>query len=293
MYELRQLSEHDYYIDCPAKIGIVRIDEQNVIAIDSGSDKDAGKKVLRHLEAKGWKLKAIFNTHSHADHIGGNQFLQKKTGCRIYAPSMECVYTNHPILEPMTLYGGLPLKELKGKFLMAQPSDCQLLTKEVLPQGMDILELPGHSFDMVGFRTPDDNVFLADCLSSKETLAKYGIGYLWNIEQYIQSLEQVEKMNALQFIPAHAPVTDDITELARFNLEAAYTLLANIENLCREPKTFEDLLHDLFAHYQMTMTVQQYGLIGSTIRSCLSCLCTKGRMTCLCEDGYVKWQTVQ
>ena len=70
MYELIQLTEHDYYIDCPAKIGLVRIDEDNVVLIDSGNDKDAGKKVFRILEANGWNLKAIFNTHSHADHIG-------------------------------------------------------------------------------------------------------------------------------------------------------------------------------------------------------------------------------
>ena len=78
MYELIQLTEHDYYIDCPAKIGLVRIDEDNVVLIDSGNDKDAGKKVFRILEANGWNLKAIFNTHSHADHIGGNRFLQDK-----------------------------------------------------------------------------------------------------------------------------------------------------------------------------------------------------------------------
>lgn len=53
MYELIQLTEHDYYIDCPAKIGLVRIDEDNVVLIDSGNDKDAGKKVFRILEANG------------------------------------------------------------------------------------------------------------------------------------------------------------------------------------------------------------------------------------------------
>ena len=41
MYELIQLTEHYYYIDCPAKIGLVRIDEDNVVLIDSGNDKNA------------------------------------------------------------------------------------------------------------------------------------------------------------------------------------------------------------------------------------------------------------
>ena len=116
MYELIQLSAHDYYIDCPAKIGLIRSGERDVVLIDSGSDKDAGKKVYRILESKGWSLKAIFNTHSHADHIGGNHFLQGKTGCKIYAKGMECAYSNLPALEPAGLYGGLPFRDLKHKF---------------------------------------------------------------------------------------------------------------------------------------------------------------------------------
>lgn len=83
MYELRQITENDYYFDCPAKIGLVCIGNGEVILIDSGNDKDAGKKVYKILQEKEWTLKAIFNTHSHADHIGGNRFLQEKTGCSI------------------------------------------------------------------------------------------------------------------------------------------------------------------------------------------------------------------
>ena len=45
MFELVQISEHYYYIESPAKIGLVRQGEHDVCLIDSGNDKDAGRKV--------------------------------------------------------------------------------------------------------------------------------------------------------------------------------------------------------------------------------------------------------
>lgn len=170
MYELTQVVGNSYYIQSPAKIGLVRLNDADVCLIDSGNDKEAGRKVRQILDANGWHLTAIYNTHSNADHIGGNQYLQKQTGCKIYAPGIECAFTRHPVLEPSFLYGGYPPKELQHKFLMAKPSDAQELTPACLPEGFELLQLPGHFFDMVGFRTPDDVVYLADCLSSRETL---------------------------------------------------------------------------------------------------------------------------
>ena len=88
MYELIQISEHDYYIQSPAKIGLVKLNDTEVCLIDSGNDKDAGRKVRKILDEHEWTLKAVYNTHSNADHIGGNKYLQGQTGCKIYAPGI-------------------------------------------------------------------------------------------------------------------------------------------------------------------------------------------------------------
>ena len=106
MYELIPVTENSYYIQSPAKIGLVRLDGERVCLIDSGNDKDAGRKVRQLLDTKGWKLTAIYNTHSNADHIGGNKYLQGQTRCRIYAPGIERAFTQYPVLEPSFLYGG-------------------------------------------------------------------------------------------------------------------------------------------------------------------------------------------
>lgn len=50
MFELIQVSEQSYYIESPAKIGLVKLNDKEVCLIDSGNDKDAGRKVRQILD---------------------------------------------------------------------------------------------------------------------------------------------------------------------------------------------------------------------------------------------------
>ena len=290
VYELVQISERCYYIQSPAKIGLVRLNDRDVCLIDSGNDKDAGRKVRQHLDLNSWRLTAIYNTHSNADHIGGNQYLQRQTGCRIYAPGIECDLTRHPVLEPSFLYGGFPCGDLRHKFLMAQPSDSLELTPEVLPEGFEMIPLPGHFFEMVGFRAPDDVVYLADCLSSRETLDKYQIGFIYDVAAYLKTLETVKSMEARMFVPAHAAACEEISALAQYNIDKVTEIAERIVGICDRPISFERILQRLFTDYGLTMNFEQYALVGSTVRSYLSWLKDTGRLAVLFEDSMLLWQ---
>lgn len=291
MYELEQVGTNSYYINSPAKIGVY-LDGTDAYLIDSGNDKDAGRKVRQILDKNGWNLKAIFNTHSNADHIGGNKYLQGQTGCKIYAYGIERDFTEHPILEPSFLCGGYPCKELRHKFLLAQESEAEYLNESVLPVGMEILPLPGHFFDMVGFRTPDNVVFLADCLSSAETLEKYKIGFIYDVGAYLKTLEAVEKMQAEMFVPAHAETTENIAPLARLNIEKVMEIAEKITGLCHEPLTFEEVLKKLFDDYGLKMNFEQYVLVGSTMRSYLAWLNDEGKLSSEFEENRLLWRTI-
>jgi glyoxylase-like metal-dependent hydrolase (beta-lactamase superfamily II) len=292
MYELIQVSERDYYIQSPAKIGLVRLNDSDVCLIDSGNDKDAGRKLRQILDANKWHLTAIYNTHSNADHIGGNQYLQRQTGCRVYAPGIDCAFTRRPILEPSFLYGGFPPGDLRHKFLMAQESDARELTPDALPEGFELIPLPGHFFDMVGFRTPDDTVYLADCLSSRETLEKYRIGFIYDVAAYLKTLETVKSMQAKQFVPSHAPACSEIASLAQHNMDQVLEIDERIVGICAEPLCFEAVLQRLFSDYGLDMNFEQYVLVGSTVRSYLAWLRDTGRLQVLFENSMLLWQRV-
>lgn len=292
MYELIPVAPHTYYIQSPAKIGVVETSDGHVVLIDSGNDKEAGRKVRQHLDRQDWTLDAIYNTHSNADHIGGNAYLAKQTGCALYAPGIEAAFTQHPILEPALLYGGYPMKALRHKFLLAQESDAQPLTPEHLPAGFELIPLPGHFFDMIGLRTPDDVVFLADCLSSQATLDKYQISYVYDVAAYLDTLERVKEMHATLFVPAHADATDNIAPLAQYNIDKVNEIAGHILDFCAAPHTFEEVLQHLFTSYDLAMTFEQYALVGSTVRNYLSWLLDGERLSATFTDNRLLWQRV-
>ncbi|MCI9067845.1 MAG: MBL fold metallo-hydrolase [Lachnospiraceae bacterium] len=292
MYELVQISEKCYYINCPAKIGVYLAEGDQVYLIDSGNDKDAGRKVRQILDRNGWQLAAILNTHSNADHIGGNKYLQGQTGCRVYCGGVEAAFTRYPVLEPSFLYGGYPCRDLRHKFLMAQGSDVTDFSDESFPKEVEVIPLPGHFFDMAGFRTPDGVVFLADCVSSRETLEKYAVSFIYDVGAYLETLDRVEKMKADVFVPAHAEVCADVGELVRCNRDKVQSIAERILSICGEPATFEKILQEVFRGYGLTMNFEQYVLVGSTVRSYLSWLKDGGKVRAGFEDSLLLWQRV-
>ena len=293
MYELIQVLNNTYYINCPAKIGLYLDVDKDVYLIDSGNDKEAGRKVRQILDKNGWTLRAILCTHSHADHIGGCKYLQAQTGCKVYSPGVERDFTRHTLLEPALLYGGFPPKALRHKFLMAQESDADELASAELPEGFEIIPLPGHCFEMVGFRTPDDVVFLADCLSSRATLEKYRIGFIYDVQAYLDTLEKVKSLSGAFFVPAHAEACEDVSELAQYNIDTVNEIAGRIKSICTQPVNFEGLLKRLFDEYALELSFEQYALVGSTVKSYLAWLMDKGQLKAKCESNLLLWEAAE
>lgn len=289
MYELIQVANNSYYVNCPAKIGIYRNEDNSVYLIDSGNDKEAGRKVRQILDKNGWTLKAILNTHSNADHIGGNKYLQAQTGCKIFAPGIEAAFTKFPILEPSFLYGGYPCKDLRHKFLLAQESPAEDISSPDFPKEVDIIPLPGHFFHMVGYRTPDGVTFMADCISSPETLEKYQIGYIYDVARYLETLDMLETLEAPVFVPSHAEPVSDMRELAEVNRKKVLEIIDKVLEICSAPVSFESILKRIFDDYELVMDFQQYALIGSTVRGYLSYLKDTGRLNVIIEDNVLLW----
>ena len=282
--ELVKVGEKTYYIKNPTNIGIYKVDDTNVYLIDSGNDKDSGKKILKIVEEQGWKVKGIVNTHSNADHIGGNKVIQDRTNCTILASNIEKSFTEFPILESSFLYGGYPFKDIKNKFLLAKESIVTPIENN-LPDGLEYFSLKGHFFDMIGIKTSDNVYFLADSLFSEETIRKYHLFFIYDVKEFLNTLDYLKTLSGSLYIPSHCEATNDISSLIELNRNKINEIIDKIYNVCKNEMTFEEILKYIFDEYNLIMNVNQYVLIGSTIKSYLSYLVDENKLSYEFKDN--------
>lgn len=287
--ELIKVGEKTYYIKNPTNIGIYKIDDNNVYLIDTGNDKDAGRKILKIINEQGWTVKGIIATHSNADHIGGNKFIQDRTGCKIFAHHIEKCFTQYPVLEPSFLYGGYPFKNLRNKFLLAKESAVSEIENS-LPDGLEFFTLKGHFFDMIGVKTSDDVCFLADSLFSGETIKKYHLFFIYDVREFLNTLDYLSTLNASLYIPSHCAALNDISSLIELNRNKVLEISEKIYNACKTEMTFEEILKYIFDEYRLMMNENQYVLIGSTVKSYLSYLYDENKLCYEFRDNKMLWK---
>ena len=124
------------------------------VVIDPGGSEEA---VWRHISAEGLTLKAILNTHAHADHIGAVDFLREKTGAKFYL---------HEADAPMLLDARKNLSAFMGMPIVTKPADVLLKGGEILDichMKFTVLHTPGHSPGGVCYLM-EDRVFSGDTL---------------------------------------------------------------------------------------------------------------------------------
>ena len=288
--ELVKAGEKTYYIQNPTNIGVYKINDNDVYLIDTGNDKDAGRKILKIIDEQGWNVKGIITTHSNADHIGGNQIIQDRTGCEIYAKGIEKCFSEYPILEPSFLYGGYPFKDIRNKFLMAKES--KVIEIDKIPDGLEYFSIKGHYFDMIGIKTSDNVFFLGDSLFSEQTISKYHLFFIYDIREYLNTLDYLDTLEGNLFIPSHCEATKSIKDLININRNKIMEIRDSICNICKNEKTHEEILKEIFDKYNLNMDANQYILVGSTVRSYLSYLYDIGKLIYVFKDNKMLWKTL-
>ena len=292
--ELVAVTDNVAYIPGAVNIGVLRNGERCSV-IDTGLDRDSGRNIRKALEAEGLRLEAIINTHSHADHFGGNDYLTRNLKAQVYAPSIESGIIQNPILEPIYLFhGATPIRNLRNKFVLAKPSPVDHIIepgkREIIDLEVEIIPLPGHCFNQVGVLV-DEVLFCADTVFSERVIDKYRIPVVQDVGNHLETLDRLKGIECSRFIPAHTKPVDDIRGLVAKNVATTLGIIEDIKALLDEPKTTERVMSELCTGYGLDLiVVQQYYLIHMTIMAYLGYLYDEKQIDIEMEGNLLRWK---
>lgn len=270
----------------------------SVVLIDSGIDMETAKGIHSAMKNAQLELAAIINTHSHADHCGGNNYFQTQyKDLRIFATQWERAFIEQPDLEPVCFCGGAePYKGLLNKHLRAEPSrvtdvimDYKDQVVNIVGEGFKIVALPGHTPGMIGVITPDNIFYCGDAFYGEDTFSKHGILFYTNIKDTVNSLLKISKLQLDGCVFYHGGPQEDIKGVAEKHIERLHQTSNEIfRMICKKPMTIDELTQQVIKEYKIPENVMQFTLTRTCVNAYVTQLESEKRIELSVDDGVLR-----
>lgn len=291
--DLLELGDGIFYLPGVVNMALVVGTDNRAVAVDTGGDKDAGRRIKKGCDALGVTLVAILNTHAHADHYGGNDFLVRNLGVPVYAPPFEASILENPYLEPVYLFNGAkPPKELLSKWLMAKPSQVTHVLKPgrltLAGLELDILNTSGHAHTHYAVKV-GDVLIAADAVFGESGLEKYPLPFGQDIGAQMESAARVAEVGARVVLPGHGEPTEAVGRLVETNRAAFAKAAGAVAAACTGVGT-EVVLKNAADALGLAITdLPRYYLNLCVVSAYLSYLRETGRVELTLQDNQVQW----
>ncbi len=292
-----ELAPGIFHLQGGSNIGLVVWGGKGLL-IDAGLDKDTARRALRAVEKAGAILEAVVITHAHADHFGGAYFLQRRLGMPIYAPALEAAMMEHPIIEPLYLFGGAaPIGELRHKFTLARPCRIDHILEpgplEIGPFQVEVTPLPGHALNQVGVAV-GEVLFCADAAFPAETLQKHKVTFCVDLDATLETLERLPDLSYAHFAPGHGPAYTsgaEIEQICAANQARLEEVRERVYAALEEPQETPALVQRVADHFGLRLTTATaYFLTRTTILAALSSLERAGKVVIVTEENRLLWR---
>ena len=291
MNQLIKVGKDTSYIQGFTNVGVVSLGNGQVCLIDTGIGDDDAHVICENLDNNHLIPAFIINTHCHADHVGGNGWLQNIYHCPAYSVATEIFLSEYTDVACSFLYGGYPPEKMQETLLRAKVSEVYDINKFDLPSGFRFERIDGHSFAMIAVKTPDDIWFIADSVIDPSILRLHHMSYNYNISKYLESLDILGGLRGDLFLPSHARLTDNIDYLIRFNRDNIRHVTEDIMEVCKKPKNHDEIFKALYDKWQIQLSYRSYSVMGSALRSLLTYMLDSDMLEMKVKDNYLLWHS--
>lgn len=292
--ETRKLTPGVYILPGAVNMGLVETGD-GLVAVDTGLDKQAAKRLLKAAEEIGQPLVCVINTHAHADHFGGNaHLLSRLENVQFFAPVGEAPVIRRPRFEPEYLWhGAAPVPGLQNKFVLAEPSPVH---QEFGPNDaweiggvrFQSLSFPGHAHGQCGILV-GDVLFAADAYFGQMVTDKHGLPFMVNFEETLQSAKRVGEVQASWFVPGHGDAVDDARPEVMYLCERHEHALQSTRQHLHDGPTLDILTARMCQSFHLEpQNVGSWSLIRTTVSAYVTALVEEGTAVLRMDEGYLK-----
>ena len=290
-----EIGDGVYCLPGACNIGIIVGDRGEALLVDTGLDASSGRRAVKATEEMGARVVAIINTHAHADHVGGDAEVKRRTACSVLAPRFEACWLDEPLLEPFSLFNAAyPPSSMRNKFVMAEGCAVDRVIEpgdiEVAGTRLRIVDLKGHSPHQIGVLCRGC-LFSGDAFFKAEQLEKHVIPYNADIGSHLETLRRLPEIGARVVVPGHGGVADDPEGSIRMNLERIEMISQEILECLRNPLTIEGVTEHLCRTMGVEpVSVAHHYLIVSAVSAYLSYLSDAGLVGHEASRGRLVWR---
>lgn len=288
--KLAHVKGNTYCIEAMETIPAYRLNERDVVLLDSGYAAYDREGLAALLDEAGWRVRGIIGSHTHIDHGGNHGFFQERDGAVIALPALEAAFAASPMMLKAA-YGPWSVKQAERELgtLLVRPDvvipeeDGELT---LCGARFGILHLPGHSPGHIGISTPDGVLYVGDALMGERLLKTAKLPTAYSHGDDLHSKRKLYGARYDKYILAHEGVYDEITGLIDRNLhkmeERASALLALLDR----PMTLEELTRAAWTAFGMrSKRTFKAMLFEKNLRSFVEFLEDRGALAVTAELG--------
>ena len=190
------------------------------------------------------------------------------------------------------MYGGNPMPELWPGFV-SESCKAERIRDDVLPDGLKVISLDGHSFSHIGILTDDNVCFIGDALTAAAVIKKGNLPTLYDVGRTLESFDTLETLKGAKLIPAHEPMPDDFAETISLNRQKTLDMLDLIRDICKTPVSFETMTKQVLDRTNQNANMVIYMLTQNTLKSYLTYLHGKNEIEYYFENNTIMWRGKQ